>query len=211
MSIPKVMDDRSDRENGDVMAYSDFPVISGKNGGIFDPKEHSLKDSLGMMGRRYVKVRPSFSDTWRLGSQKDMAIIERYSTKHSEVAIGRTEDGELEYSITPDEYTYPTELMKMIEDCITKVREDYKKEGGRMDRTSVLNAAQAYFYSKMSEIEGYIDVDPNELIGNMSDAVYRYTLGLGIFDLLLEDPRLEDIYVDAQYEDNRIFHMCQHM
>ncbi|MDR0791008.1 MAG: type II/IV secretion system ATPase subunit [Methanomassiliicoccaceae archaeon] len=41
-------------------------------------------------------------------------------------------------------------------------------------------------------------------IEEMASVVHRYTMGLGIFEILLGDPRLEDIYIDAPCDKNRI-------
>jgi type IV secretory pathway ATPase VirB11/archaellum biosynthesis ATPase len=44
----------------------------------------------------------------------------------------------------------------------------------------------------------------DRIIGDMCSIIYRYTVGMGIFEVLLADPRLEDIYIDAPCDRNRI-------
>ncbi len=38
----------------------------------------------------------------------------------------------------------------------------------------------------------------------MEDIVRRHSIGLGVFDILLSDPKIEDIYVDAPCEDGPV-------
>ena len=123
-----------------------------------------------------------------------------------DVTIGIAEDGEMEYNLIPKDYGYGRELTEAIGSTIDAVRDRYRKKGGNMDRQSVYASAREELCRVHQDSDGI-----SWTMDDLCKSVYRYTLGLGIFDILLCDERIEDIYVDAPCEKNRIFHMCQHM
>ncbi len=165
---------------------------------VFDSVTSALKG--GCMSK------PVYADCWTVGRKEDLRILETYSMPLGDVTIGIADDGEMEYNLTPRDYGYGRELTQAVGGAIESVRDRYRKRGGLMDRQSVTMAATESLCRKFSESD-----DVSWTMDDLCGSVYRYTLGLGIFDILLCDDRIEDIYVDAQYEDNRIFHMCQHM
>ncbi len=195
--MPKVVDQQGvDTEA--VRADMGNPVLTSINTG-----HTSLMESLMMIGRRYLKTKPTFADTWMIGSEKDISVIERYRTDHSQIIIGKADDGEMEYFLIPDDYDYSVEVMTVLESCISALRERYRKSPIRMDRASIRSFSMEYLKSKKDVLASSMDTEEipyNELC----DIVYRYTFGTGIFELLLEDPRIEDVYVDAPCSTNRI-------
>ena len=195
--MPKVMDDAGTCID-QVRSGEGHPLLSP--GTIFDA---SLMGSLSSIGRRYMKSKPTFADTWIIGSEKDISVIERYRTAHSEVIIGRAEDGEIEYHLVPDEYVLPLGAMAVLESCIDSLRDRFRRSPRRMDRASVRSFVMDYLDSRKDRLMESMDTEslPSD---TLCDIVYRYTLGTGIFELLLEDPRLEDVYVDAPCGTNRV-------
>ena len=165
--------------------------------------------SFSEIGRRTARMRPLFADSWIVGSEDDICIVERYRTAHSDVLIGRAEDGELEYYLIPDEYRYPLRAMKILEDCISFTRDKYRGSDRRMDGSDLRASAVEYLSKEKDDLsEAFGGEAPME---DLADTVIRYTIGTGVFDLLLEDPRLEDIYVDAPCDKNRIHVTLNHV
>ena len=165
---------------------------------VFDPVSSALLGS--------CMSKPVYADCWTVGRKEDLKVIESYSMPLGDVTIGIADDGEIEYNLTPRDYSYGREMTQAVGGTIDEIRDRYRKKGGQMDRQSVLLAAKESLCRSYSESD-----DVGWTMDDLCESVHRYTLGLGIFDILLKDDRIEDIYVDAQYEDNRIFHMCQHM
>ena len=203
----------------DVLSIEDYPVrrtvVQERRTETerFRPSIPPLMDSLAKIERRTARRKPVYADTWLIGSSDEIEEKERYETDAATIVIGTAEDGETEYNITPTEYNYPQELDAIVEDAIQHLRDVYRKTGGHMDRIRALSIAEDYLWDHEDDISSVLaqGCDVRDAVSELSDVVYRYTIGKGIFDVLLADKRLEDIYVDAPCERNRIFHMCQHM
>ena len=177
------------------------------------PKSTFMED-LRKLSSFDIRTKPPYSDCWLLGNPRNLDIIEEYDTPSGHVVVGTASDGETEYNLTPAEYTSNDTVNTIIEALIAKVRDEYRRSGGRSDRffiDSLTVDMLTEYADKISVVCGGNSQAVVDMNRRICDIVYRYTVGLGVFDILLSDPRLEDIYVDAQYEDNRIFHMCQHM
>ena len=154
-----------------------------------------------------MRIKPIYADCWLLGSTDDLDIISEYRLPGAKVVIGTATDGETEYNLTPDEYSSPDSINAIIEKAIEEVRSSYRKRGGGMDRRSVLSEARGTLLGLSDTIEavyGSNCLDLDKVIDRLCETVHRYTVGLGIFDILLSDHRLEDIYIDAPCDKNRV-------
>ena len=207
--MPKIVDSEI---LSDVLAIESFPV---RRTAVEERKKETetiektlppLMESLAKIERRSAKRKPVYADTWLIGSSDELEEKERYETDTATIVIGTAEDGETEYNITPNEYNYPQELDAIVEDTISHLRNVYRKTGGHMDRLRALSIAEDYLWGYENEISSVLaqGCDVRDAISELSDVVYKYTIGKGIFEVLLDDKRLEDIYVDAPCERNRI-------
>ena len=206
--MPKIVD--SDVAS-DVLSIEDYPVrrtpVEEKKETVrIRPEIPPLMESLAKIESRTAKRKPVYADTWIVGSSDELEENERYETDAASIVIGTAEDGETEYNITPNEYNYPQELDSIVEDAIGHLRDTYRKTGGHMDRLRALTVAEEFLWGYEDDISSVLaqGCDVRDAISELSEVVYRYTIGKGIFDVLLADQRLEDIYVDAPCERNRI-------
>ena len=199
--------------SSEVMAIEDFPVMKTEKheekketAPAAVPSVPAIMQSLSLLKSKTLRRKPVYADTWTVGSSSELQILESYETDAATVVIGTADDGEIEYNIVPNEYNYPPELDSIVEGAIQSLRDDYRKNGGRMDRIRALSAAEDYIWGYQDVIASVIaqDCDIRDAVEEMSEVVYRYTIGNGIFDVLLADQRLEDIYIDAPCEKNRI-------
>ena len=161
-----------------------------------------------------VRTNPSYADCWLIGSVGELDVLAEYDTPNGHVVVGTAADGETEYNLTPSEYTSPDAVNCIIEDAIEAVRRSFREHGGRTDRQFVTSVARDFIDASSDAIMIACGGNVNameEQMERMCDIVYRYSVGLGVFDILLSDPKLEDIYIDAPYEKNRIHAMCQHI
>ena len=167
----------------------------------------SLMDDLMNIAENNFRVKPSYADCWLIGRKEDLENTSEYETPSGKVMIGTASDGETEYNLTPNEYSYPDSLNAVVGKIIGEVRGRYRTDGGRMDKQTVMSMVRGMVMDYSDTIEAVHGNDPTRLdkvIEEMCDTVYRYTLGLGVFDILLADPKLEDIYIDAPCDRNRI-------
>ena len=138
--------------------------------------------------------KPKYTDCWLVGSPEDLKIIETYSLGNAEVVLGVAKDGELEYNITPKEYEFSSKINEIVNEHISEIRNIFRETDGKMNKHSIDYITKNKVFS--DELK-----ESNELI---SDIAYRYILGIGIFEFLLNDDRIEDIYVDAPCDKNRV-------
>lgn len=191
--------------NGVPISDDDPDVV--KQGDDISFKRKTIEEILSNIDRRYRMIKPSYADTWSIGDNKDIAVLEKYRTNHSRIIIGDADDGEIEYNIMPNEYTYSLSLSNLVNDTISYVRDEYRKDGGRFNTNDVRRSAEEFLIKNRDIFDDAISggCSFEYAIRELCDVVVRYTIGLGIFELLLEDPRLEDIYIDAPCDKNRIY------
>ncbi len=154
-----------------------------------------------------VRTKPPYADCWLIGSIGELDVIAEYDTPSGHVVVGTASDGETEYNLTPAEYTNSDAVNALIGEAIEEVRRTFRENGGRTDRRSVAAVARDYIDSASDTVMiacGGNAGAMEEQISRMCDTVYRYTVGLGVFDILLSDPRLEDVYIDAPCDRTRI-------
>jgi type IV secretory pathway ATPase VirB11/archaellum biosynthesis ATPase len=154
-----------------------------------------------------VLSKPSYADCWLVGSIGELERSAEYDTPSGRVVVGTAADGEMEYNLTPSEYASTDAANRMIEEAISKVRAEFRKSGGRTDRMYIAGIARDVLEPFSGDVllscGGNIEAMETQM-ERMCDIVYRYSVGLGVFDILLADPKLEDIYIDAPCDRNRI-------
>ncbi len=153
-----------------------------------------------------VRTKPSYTDCWLTNPSNDIKVISRYNTQFASVIVGLAEDGQTEYSVTPVEYSFPDMANAIISDVIRTIRARYRVQGGRLDRDSVMGAARSALTDRYDDIKAACEdsSDLERLVDDMCSASYRHSVGAGIFEVLLSDPHIEDVYLDAPCDKNRI-------
>ncbi len=153
-----------------------------------------------------TRVKPSYTDCWVLNHSDALQVLTSYRTPYCGVTVGINENGETEYDCNPLEYSYPAELNGIVSEIIEELRENYREEGGRLDRDSVMNCTRPMVVDRMDEIQDICpDSDLDGMVDDICSIVHRYSVGAGIFEILLTDPHIEDIYLDAPCDRNRLY------
>lgn len=166
-----------------------------------------LRDDLKKVVNANMRTKPPYADCWLIGNPGRLEVLEEYDTPSGHVVIGIADDGEYEYNLTPREYTGSDSMNAIITEVIDEVRRRFRSEGGRTDRYWVNSLARDLLcsYGETFSIScGGNAAAVEKTVSDVCDIVYRYTVGLGIFDILLSDSRLEDLYIDAPCEKSRI-------
>ena len=169
--------------------------------------QRSFMDGLVLLSENNVRSKPAYADCWLIGKKSELENTIEYESPGGKVTIGTAIDGETEYYLTPAEYSYPDSMNAVIEKVISGIRGSYRAKGGRMDKQSVIGFARGMLINYSDTIEAVCGSDTDrveKIIGDMCSIIYRYTVGMGIFEVLLADPKLEDIYIDAPCDRNRI-------
>jgi type IV secretory pathway ATPase VirB11/archaellum biosynthesis ATPase len=164
-------------------------------------------EGLARISENNMRIKPAYADCWLIGKRGDLENTFEYDSPGGNIVIGTAGDGETEYNLSPNEYSYPDSLNAIIGKVIADIREKYSTKGGRVDKHGIIRHARSMFMSYSDTIEAVYGNDScriEKVIEEMCEVAYRYTIGMGIFEVLLADPKLEDIYIDAPCDRNRI-------
>ena len=165
-----------------------------------------LQSAFSRKVRSNVRTKPSYADFWVSNPSKDLKVISEYRTQFCSVTVGDPMDGEMEYAISPLEFSYPDGLNAMVLRVLDRLRSEYRENGGRLDRDSVIGVARGLILDEIQAIEESCpDSDKDMLLNDLCSIVYRYSVGAGIFEILLTDPHIEDVYLDAPCDSNRVY------
>lgn len=183
---------------------SDVQPVPVQNQPVMDDGLLSL---FSRMVLEEARTKPSYAGCWILSPPEGMREIAYYRTPYCGVTIGDPMCGELEYDVMPLEYSYPDGMNAIIMGLLDRVRQEYRRNGGRLDRESVTECTRRMV---IEEIPGIVEAcgqetDVNQIVADVCSVVYRYSVGAGIFDILLTDPHIEDVYIDAPCDGNRIY------
>ncbi len=152
-----------------------------------------------------VRTKPSYTDCWITNAPDGIRPLASYVIDHGTVLVGVSDDGETEYNLTPREYAYPDVLNSVVMDVIDGIRTAYREDGGSLDRDSVMGLARSILTDHLSEVRDATGSDGLDgVVGDICAIAYRHSVGAGIFEVLLSDPHIEDVYIDAPCSRNRI-------
>lgn len=173
------------------------------------PEEYVPRGFAPLLGRMLpsdTRTKPAYSDCWILEGAAEMDVLASYRTPFGSVVVGNCPDGETEYDAMPLEYAYPGPLNGLVTTLIRDIKSRYMESGGRLDRDSVMLTARSILMGMGDELESCCPEgsDPASIVDDICSVAYRHSVGAGVFEVLLSDPHIEDVYVDAPCDQNRI-------
>ncbi len=164
----------------------------------------SFSEAFSSLLGKDVRIKPSYTDCW-VSEIHDLTPLASYMTDVGSVVIGTIPSGDVMYCVTPREYAYPDALNAVVMDIIEEIRETHRKYGGSLDRDSVMGMTRALLTDRWDELRAASGSnDQDSLIRDVCAIAYRHSVGAGIFEVLLADGHIEDVYVDAPCTTNRI-------
>jgi len=154
--------------------------------------------------------RPRFSQCWTLPSQANgSTVADAYTVSDSQVQI-LTKGSQAFYHVSPWEYNIPKEWSLAVQETIDTVAgtpppdvscsyEELRRYVRETAGRSIRRIAQRDRVDLGSD-----EKERTSVIDKLANVTARYTIGLGLFEVLLGDDRIEDIYVDAPSQDNPV-------
>ena len=172
-----------------------------------NPRE--LDDWLEKLLNEGSRMRPGFADAWvSLLPIDEESKLARYHVGTSRIDICSIRGGaETLYRITPREYTLPDAGIKLLHMAKKEFVDSVRSSAGsssqmksqlRREASETLTALARSSGMSSGELEGVGGIE------FLTDALLRHTVGLGILEYLLEDPNVQDIYVDAPADENPV-------
>jgi type IV secretory pathway ATPase VirB11/archaellum biosynthesis ATPase len=160
------------------------------------------------------KIRPGFSSSWVSPhpSQGAKAVID-YEVAQSPVTLYQLpEEVESLYHVKPKEYELPMDHVKLIHLVRSQLTDHYPRniqiDNPQQAREYIFKSGKKLVY-KLSKRHGIKlgDSRTEEMLNvkKMSEILTKYTAGLGVVELFLRDPHVQDIYIDASPTDNRVY------
>lgn len=159
-------------------------------------KEVNLSEVLPAL-RRDRLLKPSFSGYWiERDAPHGWKIMDRSEVLGGRIELMTDPSGlRSRYFLLPWEHTVDSETRSRLTEVIARVRSQPPAgfRGGEMELKAHVQTVVRSLDPRREKNEEFLD------------AVIRNTLGLGALDLLLRDPRVEDIYVDAPCQRTRAY------
>jgi type IV secretory pathway ATPase VirB11/archaellum biosynthesis ATPase len=171
-----------------------------------DKECRDLPELFSRMIKNDIRTKPSYTDFWLMNASDDLKVLAEYQTQYCCITVGDAPDGEMEYDIQPLEFSYSDGLNSIVLGIMERFRSEYRQNGGRLDRDSVIGIARGLVLDEIQSIEEMCpDTDIGMLVDDLCNIIYRYTVGAGVFEILLTDPRIEDVFLDAPCDSNRVY------
>ena len=173
-------------------------------------QEDGLSRAISKLFSERAMRRPGFSGCWASTSMPmGHRVVETYEAAGAKVVIASAGEGsELLYHVVPWEYSLPDDWVAAVNRAILRISflpPPTLAASPEELRSHVHASSARQFHSMVADkrIDLGKGVEERETtILLLSDIVSRYTVGLGMFEVLMADDRIEDIYVDAPCREN---------
>lgn len=159
-------------------------------------------------------VRPAFSHTWvRPFVPRDSELVEKYRVEGTEVQLFHLKK-EIEdlYKISPPEYDLGPKKAELVSKVMESLAENQKDAENLADPKLVKDYIAGRGKKLVKKLAKRFDIELGEKkqeelkeLERLSNILTKYTAGYGVLRTLLADPRVEDIYVDAPAEQNKVY------
>ena len=162
---------------------------------------------------KHYSLRPGFSYSWVAPEPpENTKKMQEYKVVDAEVSLWAIKDTTYSYyHINPKEYSLPPELMKLIHlakiELLRNRPMHIQLDRPGQARLYVETFGKKVLYQIANKHSIKIGDTPEEemkVLDDLTSVLARYTVGLGLFEYFLEDPYMQDIYVDAPAPKNPI-------
>jgi type IV secretory pathway ATPase VirB11/archaellum biosynthesis ATPase len=179
----------------------------------FSEQEEEVNRALSKLFRERAVRRPGFSGCWAATSLPGgHKVIGSYEVAGAKITMASTADGTgMLYHAMPWEYGLPDSWVSALSRVIQRISylPPPSLSVSQDELRSHVTSSSARLFRNMCS-NGDLDLgtgieEREATIQKLSDVVARYTVGLGLFEVLLSDDRIEDVYVDAPTEENPVY------
>lgn len=174
--------------------------------------EDGVGRALSKLFRERAIRRPGFSGCWAATSLPGgCRVLDTYEAAGAKITIASSADGSgMLYHAMPWEYGLPDTWVSALRKVIQRISFlPPPSLSVSLDelRSHVTSSSARLFHNLCSA--GDLDLgrgveEREATVKRLSEVVARYTVGLGLFEVLLSDDRIEDVYVDAPAEENPV-------
>lgn len=199
-------------DDGRVKSFGDIVrAIEGGGPNSIDPKR-VRRAMLGILNKHH-DLRPGFSFSWVTPEPpENLTCVQEYEIDNANVGLWSIKDAtHSHYHIRPMEYGLPRNIMKLIHlakiELLRNRPRHIQLDRPGQARLYVQNHGKKILY-QIAKKQG-IDIgdSPGEemmRLDKLTEVLARYTVGLGLFEYFLNDPYMQDIYVDSPAPKNPV-------
>jgi len=153
-----------------------------------------------------VETRPTFSSSWVAPlPPAEAVLIHTYRVGDSEVRLyNLTERAESLYFVVPSEYQLPIHHLKLLHLAREEIRRlaprsvDLRRPAEIRAYVAQVGERLLYRIAKERDIRiGRSRAEEVATVHRLAEVLAKYTAGLGIIEILLRDPNVQDVFVDA--------------
>lgn len=179
-----------------------------------DVKGERITTGIGHILERDRDIRPGFSYTWvRSSIPREGDEITRYEVSDLEVKLfNLPEETEDLYHLVPPEYKISSEEARLIFAVKNALSEQYPRDMDLSRSEQVKRYIMSRGRKLLKKTAERLDISlgdgrDEELkrVEELGSILAKYTAGYGILETFLEDPHVEDIYVDAPAVKNNVY------
>lgn len=215
---PKPVEPKAPEARGPAKKYKQQRLVSiislldSKGPEAIDAKR--VKRAMFQVMDKHHDLRPGFSYSWVSPEPPENGkLIKEYKINDASVGLWAIKDTTYShYHIGPIEYRLPRDLMKLIHlakiELLRNRPRHIQLDRPGQARLYVLNFGKKILYQIARKHSIKLGENPQkemELLDNLTEILARYTVGLGLFEYFLEDPYMQDIYVDAPAPKNTVY------
>lgn len=150
------------------------------------------------------KTRPNFlRSKLELKPPEEPHIADAYEVNGTKVRIYYSPK-KLEhlYFVIPPAYSLPPEQVDILQDVRAKLLDRHGSLDPSLARTEIEKRSRKLIME--TALENKTDLE-KEKVEELAKSLARFTAGLGIIEILLEDEKIQDIYVDAPVGENPVY------
>ena len=154
-------------------------------------------------------VRPNFMLTKFMSLPPERGEeIERYTVQEDiEVSVYRVPDEtRLVYHVSPPEFDLPEEKYTLL-DAARRYMASHQPESGEFARPEKMrDVFENIGKDMLRDIAAQMDMQLSQHeVEQLTDILNRYTSGLGVLELLLSDPKIQDVYINSPVGSSAIY------
>jgi archaeal flagellar protein FlaI len=176
------------------------------------PVDEMVRGAGRILGRGML-TRPGFSGCWVMpGVPENGELLFQYPVGRSRVLLYRVpNEVDILYHLDLADYKVPPQYVQLIQWTREELMHFYPKQF----RLTYLGQTRQYVQDLAERLMHRIAKERGISLGattaaasarlkELSEILARHVAGLGVIELLLDDPHVQDVYVDAPASENRV-------
>lgn len=205
----------------DYILRTGFKIIREDKKGKSSPKDFYEGVNFSMLNNGIETIldnnkyiRPAFSSSWlQKKPPQKKELLDEYNVGDSTIEHYKlTDEMEGLYHISLEDYNLSEDEARIIQKSIDELSERYPENISMDDRTEtrkyIESIGRDILLKNINEEALFLNKNKEELqtkLDKLSSVLAKNTAGLGVLEDILEDDKVQDIYIDAPAPSNPVY------